>query len=203
MKKILTLLIVALVAVNTAQARKLISFGPKVGMNLNYASGSNNLKPGEIGYNFGLFLEIRPIKFLSISADVMYSKEGVKFDPQYEGIKTSLNFDMGYLNIPILANVYLWKGLNIKAGIQPSIKLHGRVSLDGSSATDLPDDFSKSIKNGAFSIPVGIGYNFSWGLMIDLRYNISVTKNIEPFNENAFNGHFSSRVVTLGIGWSF
>lgn len=200
MKKIFTIVILSVMALGSVEAHKLISFGPKVGMNLNYASGSEMLKAGNIGYSFGVFLEVRPVKFISVSADVLYSKEGFKADMEYQGVGTSFNYNLGYLNIPILANIYVWKGLNIKAGIQPQIKLDGKVSLSGVESENVGSQFEDNIKKGAFSIPVGIGYSFGIGLVVDLRYNINLTQNATmPIVDQ----EFSSKVVTLTVGWRF
>lgn len=201
MKKIVTLIVLCALTLNAAHARKFITFGPKVGANFNFASGSDMLKPGNIGYSFGIFVEIRPVKFLSISADVLYSKEGFKLGVvDYQGVNTTVNYNLGYLNIPILANFYIWKGLNIKAGIQPSIKLSGKTSVEGSQSDITTGNFSSDIKNGNFAIPVGIGYSFDIGLTIDVRYNISTTKIVELAESGSA---FSSRVLTATIGWKF
>ena len=36
-----------------------------------------------------------------------------------------------FLNIPILANFYVWKGLAIKAGLQPGFKLYSKENPQG------------------------------------------------------------------------
>lgn len=206
MKKIFTILLLAIFTLSSVEARKLISFGPRVGANFNFASGSDMLKPGNVGYNFGAFIEVRPIKFLSVSADVMYSKEGFKVGMDYQGVASTLDYNLGYLNIPILANFYVWKGFNIKAGIQPSIKLSGKVGVTGSDISNPWNQLTDGIKKGAFAIPVGIGYTFKWGLTMDLRYNINVTNNVvAPVSEGTqlTANAFSSKVLTLMVGWAF
>lgn len=208
MKKIFTILLIAIFAIGNVEARKLISFGPRVGANFNFASGGDMLKPGNVGYNFGAFIEVRPIKFLSVSADVMYSKEGFKVETNYQGVGSTLDYNLGYLNIPILANFYVWKGFNIKAGIQPSIKLSGKVGLTEGESSGAWDQLTNNIKNGAFSIPVGIGYTFSWGLTMDLRYNIGLTNNVDnPTMDGGTSplagSAFKSQVLTLMVGWAF
>lgn len=196
-RNLIFLILIALMQPATVSAQKLITFGPKVGANFNFASGSEMLQQGNVGYNFGVFMEVRPLKMLGVSMDVVYSKEGFKANVA----NGSLNYNLGYLDIPILLNLYVWRGLAIKAGIQPAIKLSGKVGFSGTGTPDgnAIDQFTDNIANGNFSIPVGVGYSFKWGLTVDARYNIGVSK---VYQDDSGNG-IKNSVITLSAGWKF
>jgi hypothetical protein len=88
---------------------------------------------------------------------------------------------MHYLNIPILANYYVVKGLAVKAGIQPGFLVGAKH--DGKS-------FSDDCKKFDFSIPVGLSYEIS-NIVFDARYNIGLTKtakgdNVEKTKNSVF-----------------
>ncbi len=103
---------------------------------------------------------------------------------------------MDYINIPILANVYLYKGLALKAGIQPGFNVIDKykISGGGASVTGNMSDIL-DIKRFDFSIPIGISYEHS-NVVIDARYNFGFT---EAFDDTDFN----NRVFQLTLGYKF
>ncbi len=109
---------------------------------------------------------------VGISAGLLYSMQGASVkdaegDPKLE---------MNYVNIPILVNAYVAKGLALKAGIQPAFNVSNKVKVAGISI-----DYDKYAPEGAeiktfdFSIPVGISYEYM-NVCLDARYNIGVSK---------------------------
>lgn len=103
-----------------------------------------------------------------------------------------------YLNIPILANLYLLPGLAVKAGVQPgfllSAKSKGKERLLGDweefdvSGTD-------GLKKFDFSIPLGLSYEIS-DFVIDARYNLGLTN----INDNDL-GKAKNGVIMLTVGY--
>lgn len=128
------------------------------------------------------------------------------------GITTEIN-DLkiltNYINIPLTANLYVWRGLAVKTGVQCGFLLSAKSK--GSFTTSLPDgsknteDFDNDTKDNFntfdLSIPVGLSYEFSNNLVIDARYNIGVTRLNK---EKADDGKDSrNSVFTLTLGYKF
>ena len=109
------------------QSAGTITIQPKVGMNVaNYAS-SEDSKP-RVGLAAGAEFEYQISKLLSVSAGVMYSMQGAKHSssfniPFQQSIKTTTTWKTDYINIPIVANVYVFKGLALKVGVQPGFNV--------------------------------------------------------------------------------
>ena len=83
---------------------------------------------------------------------------------------------LDYINVPILANVYLYKGLAVKLGIQPAFKVNSSLKTSvGSNSKSVDLD---NVKGFDFSIPVGLSYEFS-NVVFDARYNFGCTKIVE------------------------
>ncbi|MEG2319751.1 MAG: outer membrane beta-barrel protein, partial [Mucinivorans sp.] len=111
MKKILLLFVASLLCMG-ASAQKLISFGPKVGTNISFASGSADIRGGKAKLNAGLFIEVRPIKPLGVCLEVNYSGQEFSLNTyQDNGVALTTRYNLGYLEIPALVNLYLWRGL--------------------------------------------------------------------------------------------
>ncbi len=190
MKKIIFSLI-ALVSVGAASAQW--SYGPKVGMNIASLSGEGT--SSKVGLLIGGFAEYQFSKF-SVSGELLYSQQGAKFEDFTDGPVTYKNQkeNLGYLNVPILANYYITEGLAVKAGIQPGFLLGAKHKWDGGDA-DTKDDF----KGMDFSIPVGLSYSFDMGLIIDARYNIGVSDIVKDNDGDAVHNN----VFAISVGWRF
>lgn len=98
-----------------------------------------------------------------------------------------VKWNANYITIPVLANYYPCKGLAIKAGLEPAIKVSSSFSSDAGS---IDNNFTKGFM---LSIPVGASYEYN-NVVLDARYNIGVTK-MSDYLDNPKNNSF---VVTLG-----
>lgn len=98
---------------------------------------------------------------------------------------------LDYINVPLLANVYVAKGFAVKLGLQPGFKVNYKYSADGVSV-----DGDKLLKaNGVdLSIPVGVSYEYQ-NFVLDGRYNFGVTKVFDADGTKDKNSVFQ---ITLG-----
>lgn len=180
MKKLSFILIAMAVVYQSASAQG-FGYGVKAGVNVSSMSDFANSK-SIAGFTGGFFAELKLIPILGVSADILYSRQGVKSDEVISGDvrihATTVKTD--YLNIPILANYYILPGLAVKAGLQPGFLLGARQ--DGRS---IKSDF----KTVDLTVPVGVSYKLPLiGLIFDARYNIGVTNVIKegPSSRNNF-----------------
>ena len=181
MKKFMMMVAMAFATLTaSAQAEAgTLTLKPLVGINVaNITDGNGDAKVGlaagaELGYQLN--------ESFAVTAGAIYSMQGAKS----EGVK--LNLD--YINIPILANYYITKGLAVKAGIQPAFKVKSEAKADVVSV-DM-DGF----KSFDLSIPVGLSYEVS-DFVIDARYNWGMTKVLEGFDSK-------NTVFQFTVGYKF
>ena len=202
MKKILFIACLLLASVETfaQHAKGSFNIQPKVGLNVATMTDNDGCDP-RVGFVGGAEFEYQATDVLSLSFGALYSQQGLKANSdEMDG-----TIKMDYINVPVLLNVYVTKGLAVKAGIQPGVKVNSKVKVSASGASaevDLEKAFQAggvdaSVKSVDFAIPVGLSYEYR-NFQFDARYNFSVTKAIEAEGESTKHSVFQ-----FTIGYKF
>lgn len=190
MKKILLTAVVMLASVASyaQQAVGTFTLQPKIGMNVASLTKCDGCDP-RIGLAAGVEAEYQATDIFSVSAGLIYSMQGNK--AKEEGVTLTTKLD--YINIPILANVYVTKGLAVKLGVQPAFNVRDKQKLSGGKASVEAEDVGA--ESFDFSIPVGLSYEYN-NVVFDARYNFGVT-NI------ADGGDSKNSVFQFTLGYKF
>lgn len=230
MKKMMLIaaMMVATLSANAQFEQGTFSIQPKAGGNAAWLSNMPNLDFGDIkldktpaaGGIVGVEAEYMLTDKFSLAAGLTYGEQGSGYeDYEYSNAGTKvelkdLKYEMDYLNIPVVANYYLFKGFAVKAGVQfgflTTAKIKGKTitSINGSTTTtEMEDkkignqDFMDTLEKFDLSIPMGVSYEFKVPIVIDLRYNLGLTK----VNKESASGvkDFKNNVVSLTVGYKF
>ena len=169
---------------------------PKLGINVANMTQGEGSDP-RIGFVGGIELQSQASKLLGFSYGILYSMQGSKDKDYNSNLTETLKID--YLNVPILANVYLYKGLAIKAGIQPGFNVIDKYKLSGGgqSLTGNLSDINVEVKSFDFGIPFGISYEYN-NVVLDARYILGMTKFIDKQDVNSRH-----RVFQFTLGYRF
>jgi hypothetical protein len=198
MKKLFLIAVamLATLSVSAQSAPGTFSLKPMVGATLSSVRGSDT---DGVKMKFGLVAGAEGIYQVSdmfaLSGGLLYSMQGFKTD-------TSLDLKMNteYLNIPILANIYVAQGLALKAGVQFGLLTKAKAKGKyGNIEEDI--DIKDQMKSLDLSIPVGVSYEINNSFTIDARYNFGLSKIAKDddhhydYTAKAYNSVF---MLTLG-----
>lgn len=167
MKKLFLIAITVISFTFTSQAQN-FKFGLKGGVNFATLNGGDisDTIDGRTGYHIGAVAQLSLLGILAIQPELIYSAQGTD------------DFDIDYLNLPVLLKFKFLKILSIEAGPQ-----FGFVVNDSSDFGD-PESFDLS---GAVGAGVEISKFFA-----QVRYNFGVTDVID--NADARNATFQVSV---------
>ncbi len=183
------------------------SFIPRVGLVLTGATASDHyylydgigdkeLKPTmRIGVTAGIDAEYQMSALLSLSAGLMYAMQG----HGYDDIESQKDYSatLHCVNVPVMLNCYVVKGLAVKVGIQPGYAFYKKSSYS-QKIGNAWGNYSTSgtgYANFDFCIPVGLSYDFD-RFRVDLRYHLGLV-NINKLD----NGKLSSRTIQATVGY--
>ena len=193
MKKLMMIAVMAIFAMtasaqNTNREVGAFTLQPKVGLAIGSFSGEYITVGGKVenkkrvGFTAGLEGVIYATNWLGIALGLNYAQQGWKFGD------VKCKYD--YLNVPLVADFYVARGLALKTGVQLGFLMNAKWD-----DLNFKDDSNKT----NFSIPIGISYEFS-NVVLDLRYNVALSK----VNKNATDNYkFRSDLVQFTLGYKF
>lgn len=169
---------------------------PMVGATLSTFTGNADGAKMKFGVGGGAEVGFKLAEPFDLTAGVLVMMEGSKAKDNDTNKNQSTT--LTYLNVPILANLYLTRGLALKAGVQPgfllSCKGKGSEYYDG-AWHDYEDTDKTFLNKFDLSIPVGLSYEFS-NFIIDARYNFGLLKVVKSPAPSVRNG-----VIMLTLGY--
>lgn len=185
-------------------------FGIKAGANMAVLSGTINkgadFKPGP---HFGLFGDFRLAKAFALQPEVVYSAQGSS--NEFPGGKTTTH--LNYLNIPIMAKVYLGEKFYLQTGPQLGLLLSARekgkpFSIQGSSTQnniDIDEDTKQLYNSPEISLCFGLGLDISSRFNFSARYNLGLTNldndpKTKVFREKENLDPLTNRVLQFSFG---
>lgn len=177
---------------------KKLSFQPKIGVSVASLTNMEGSDP-KAGIVAGAEFEYRATKEFAPSIGVLYSQKGC--DGAVDGVDPDVK--LNYIDVPVLANIYVNKWFALKIGVQPGFCINNNVD-DGmpGGTPDAPDDAEgeetarPEVTLNKFNVSVPVGFSCEYkGVMLDVRYNIGVTKVFDNIRDDIRNSVFQ---ITLG-----
>ncbi len=180
MKKIAVFIVLAFAGFNM-QAQD-IDLGVKAGVNFATLTDATNLK-SQTGFVAGVFAGFKVSEKVGVQAELLYSQQGADLDLG--------EFDLDYVNVPLILKYFISGGLNLQVGPQFGFLVNDDIS-------GVFGDIADQINANEFDVAgvVGVGFDFPMGIRLDGRYSFGLTDvpNI---------GSSKNAVFTLALGYSF
>lgn len=156
-----------------------LDLGVKAGVNfanITDASGLNN----RTGFVAGVFVGGKLSEKVGLQGDVLYSQQGAELDLG--------DFNLNYINIPVVVKYYLFKGLNAQIGPQFGLLIDDETrTVVGEVINDI------AVNNFDFSGVLGLGFELPLGLRFEGRYVFGLSDVAKSFDSR-------NSVVTLSVG---
>ncbi|OYQ38001.1 hypothetical protein CHU92_07000 [Flavobacterium cyanobacteriorum] len=177
------------------------SWGVKGGVNFATVNGDFESPDSRTSFHVGLVGEFPLADIFSIQVEALYSGQGFEVDVPgglFSGNET-LEYQLDYINVPVLAKVYLFKGFSLEAGPQFSFLVNEEIdSLPNDNAGDTNTDEAETFE---FGVAGGLTFQTELGLFATARYTQGVTDILKerPGIQNSVN----NSVFQIGIGYKF
>lgn len=191
MKKLFVVLIVMALGSQVFSQAKL-ALGIKGGLNFANldVSSATAAYNSRTGYHAGAFVLLKLGK-IGIQPELIYSKQGSSF--QINTTSVDANYD--YFNIPIVFKLYTIAGINFQVGPQFGFASGNvPVGINGNNGSTIVD----KLKGSDISAALGLGWDAPFGLSIDARYNLGLTKLNEGITTQS---EVKNQVIQVSLGY--
>lgn len=192
----------------TMNAQEYVMFGAKGGVNFSTFSGDGvnawNDPSGRTSFHLGMLAEIPLSDRFSIQPEVLYSGQG--YDISNRNNADDIEYQLDYINVPVIAKVYVFDGFALEAGPQVGFLVKSEVDYKPSTVNEgdisLNEDQFNSVD---FGVALGASYKFRGGFFLSGRYNIGLSDIYDDsFTNNIFSkADAKHSVIQAGVGFMF
>jgi hypothetical protein len=188
------LIVVFSLSVQIVRAQE-TAFGLKAGVNLSTlkVDDPEASYDSRTGFHAGVFLRGKFDKIAIQPELLLFTQKGAGNSV----LKGKYEDSFTYVSIPVMLKFYPVAGLNIQLGPQFGFLVDGERKYNSSLFADR--DITDVYKSSDVSVSLGAGYDFKFGLNMDVRYNVGV----KDINNEADGEGAKSRIFQLSLGWNF
>lgn len=196
MKKILLSLVAVVMVIAGANAQA--SFGVKAGANLANVGGDVEENSMKIGLHIGGVATFKLSESFAFAPELLFSTQGYKMDGfEFMGVSIpESKMNTTYLNIPLLAKIYLGESFNIHAGPTVGFLLGAKYKVGDES-----EDIKDGMKGLDFGLGFGLGYELESGLNFGARYNLGLANIADT--EEGDDSKITNQVIQISVGFNF
>ncbi|MGV3460567.1 MAG: porin family protein [Flavobacterium sp.] len=182
-----------------------ISWGVKGGVNFANLNGDDfGDADSRTSFHVGALVEFPLAEIFSLQVEALYSGQGAArsytvsnpLDPEF-GERKDAELQLDYINVPVLAKVYLFKGFSLEAGPQFSFLVNDEYDTDPTGNNgDSPSPYRDSLNTFEFGAVGGLSFTTEMGLFAYARYNQGISDIADDVKVN-------NSVFQLGLGYKF
>ena len=165
-----------LVAGQQAWSQAELAIGIKAGPNFatidTESTASTNYK-NRAGFHGGAFVLVKAAKF-GVQPEIIFSQQGSKVEINSQNFESNFT----YVNIPVILKLYTLAGINIQAGPQFGFITNAETPIQDqlNPGSYKVQDVKDKMKSSDFTLALGLGWDLPFGLTIDARYNMGLSK---------------------------
>lgn len=180
--------------------------GIKGGLNLsnlyvNEADDDN----ARIGWHAGLYGQIFASEAFAIQPEVNFSTKGTGVTRvDATSAKYESNFNLNYIDIPILAVFKLGRAAEIHVGPYWSYLLHAEIRNNDRDPNNEFDTIERdNFDDWDYGLVGGIGFNLGEGAQLGLRYNYGLNEIADSAGARRLFGNSKNQVAQVYLAFNF
>lgn len=174
-----------------------IKAGPNFAKINTDASAMENYE-NRTGFHGGAFVLIKATK-IGVQPEVIFSQQGSKVTINSQDYESNFN----YINIPLIIKLYTVAGINLQAG--PQFGFVSSAEAPRPSTTNPSEitvqDVKDLTKGSDFTVALGLGWDLPFGLTIDARYNLGLSKIYEEAPMSGQSEDAKNQVIQVSLGY--
>lgn len=126
------------------------------------------------GFHLGVYTQLFESDVFAIQPEILYSTKGTRIEDDSDLFDATMDFNLNYIDIPVLAVFKLGEAAEIHVGPYFGYLLNANIDVDGDFDGD--DDIDRdNFKSWDYGLSAGIGFNVG-PVQLGARYNYGLQK---------------------------
>ena len=155
-----------------------------------------------IGFHVGLFTQIPVTPFFAIQPELQYTTKGVSANYNLLGNTGKNNFNLNYVELPVLATFKLGNSVDLQAGPYASYLVSSKVTTDGDFGSDYRNINRDNFNTFDYGIAGGLNIYFGKALL-GLRYGQGLQPVAKDGAARLLMGKAKNAVGQVSLGFAF
>lgn len=176
--------------------------GVKGGLNVTnlYVDEVDDENP-RYGFHLGVYTQLFESDVFAIQPEILYSTKGTRIEDNSALFDATLDFNLNYLDIPVLAVFKLGDAAEIHVGPYFGYLLNANVDVDGDF--DGEDGIDRdNFKSWDYGLSAGIGFNVG-AVQLGARYNYGLQKIADSDIATEILGNAKNSNAQIFVSFNF
>ena len=178
--------------------------GVKGGLNFAKVSNASDINSeSKSGFHIGVFLAPPSKSLISSRTELLFSRQGYDYKSTNSG-----TVDLDYIQFGQLMSINITKFFSLMFGAQTAVLVSAQVdSTGGTGSTGGENNMMDMMNRFDYGYAIGAEIHPVSGLIIGIRYNVSLAKiyeDINSFQMPSFTAEDAkNNLIMLSVGWRF
>lgn len=190
-----------IIAAQQTYAQVGLAVGIKAGPNfasINTKTTATENYKNRTGFHGGAFVLIKATK-IGIQPEVIFSQQGSKVEINSQNFESNFS----YVNIPVIIKLYTVAGINLQAGPQFGFVTSAETPIQDqlNPGSYKVEDVKDKMNSSDITAAVGLGWDLPFGLTIDARYNLGLSKIYKDAPPTQQTKDAKNQVIQVSLGY--
>ncbi len=178
--------------------------GIKGGLNLSNLI-SDNVTDNKVreGFHIGVYGQLFSSPAFTIQPEVNFSTKGNESHFNEGIIDQKVQWNLSYIDIPILAVFKLGRAAEIHVGPYWSYLVGANIDFDGDLSNDFRDVDRDNFEKWDYGLAGGIGFNLGKAAQLGARYNYGMKEIAKSAGSRAILGDAKNSVLQVYLAFNF
>jgi len=155
-----------------------------------------------IGFHLGVYGQLFSSETFAIQPELLFSTKGSKDHYTSGSLNQEVQYNLNYIDLPVLAVFKLGESVEIHAGAYASYLVNANISYKGDLANGADEVDKDNLSSYDYGLAGGLGYNFN-NVQVGLRYSYGLVKIADSDVAKAVIGDAKNSCAQLFLSINF
>lgn len=155
-----------------------------------------------IGFHAGVYGQLFSSDVITLQTELLYSTKGSKSEFTNGSFNQSIQFNLNYIDLPILVVFKAGSFLEIHLGGYASYLINANITYKGDAINAVNEIKKGNLKSYDYGLAGGLGFNVNHALQVGVRYNYGLVKIADSAEAKSLLGDARNSVAQVFLAFN-